>query len=82
LIPSAEEASSPVGYMVLFVHFHERGVAFPLHPFVVNLFKYLQVQLYYLNPNGIQHIAAFIVLCEGYIGVEPNLTSSSCVKGI
>lgn len=36
-------------------------------------FKYLQVQLHYLNPNGIQHMAAFIALCEGYLGVEPNL---------
>lgn len=43
----------PLGYMVLSVRFHEQGLAFPHHPFIVTLFKYLQVQLHYLNPNGI-----------------------------
>jgi hypothetical protein len=28
--------------------------------------------LQHLNPNGIQHIAAFIALCEGYLGIEPH----------
>jgi hypothetical protein len=25
-----------------------------------------------LNPNGIQHIVAFIVLCEGFLGIDPH----------
>jgi hypothetical protein len=25
-----------------------------------------------LNPNGIQHITAFIALCEGYLGIDPH----------
>jgi hypothetical protein len=25
-----------------------------------------------LNPNGIQHIAAFVVLCEGFLGSGPH----------
>jgi hypothetical protein len=25
-----------------------------------------------LNPNGIQHIVAFIALCEGYLVIEPH----------
>ena len=24
-----------------------------------------------MNPNGIQHIVAFIAMCEGYLGIEP-----------
>jgi hypothetical protein len=28
------------------------------------------MELQHLNPNGIQHIAAFITLCEGYLGIE------------
>jgi hypothetical protein len=32
----------------------------------------MQVQFHYLNQNGIQHIVAFIILCEGYLGVESN----------
>ena len=25
-----------------------------------------------MNPNGIQHIVAFITMCEGYLGIEPH----------
>ena len=25
-----------------------------------------------MNPNGIQHIIAFIAMCEGYLGIEPH----------
>jgi len=25
-----------------------------------------------LNPNRIQHIVAFIAMCEGYLGIEPH----------
>jgi hypothetical protein len=58
LISGAEEAPTlPPGYVVSFVRFHERGLAFPFHPFVMTLFKYLKVQLHFLNPNEIQHMA-------------------------
>lgn len=73
LIPGTKEVPTlPLGYMGSFVCFHEQGLAFPLHPFTVTLFKYLQVQLHYLNPNRILHIAAFITLCEGYLGMSPT----------
>lgn len=26
----------------------------------------------HLNPNGIQHLAAFVALCEGYLGIGPH----------
>ena len=26
----------------------------------------------HLNPNGVQHIAAFIALCEGFLGISPH----------
>ena len=25
-----------------------------------------------MNPNEIQHIVAFIAMCEGYLGIEPH----------
>ena len=25
-----------------------------------------------MNPNEIQHIATFIMMCEGYLGIEPQ----------
>ena len=33
---------------------------------------YYKVELQHLNPNGIQHIATFIVLCEGFLGISPH----------
>lgn len=29
-------------------------------------------ELHYLNPNGIQQLSIFVVLCDGFLGVEPN----------
>ena len=36
------------------------------------LLDYYQVELQHLTPNGIQHIAAFIDLCEGFLGIDPH----------
>jgi hypothetical protein len=64
--------SSPDGYVVSFAHFHERGLAAPPHRFLLGLLHYYKIELQHLNPNGIQHIAAFIALCKGYLGIEPH----------
>ena len=34
--------------------------------------EYYQVELQHLNPNGVQHIAAFVALCEGFLGISPH----------
>ena len=36
------------------------------------LLHYYKIKLQHLNPNGIQHIMAFITMCEGYLGIEPH----------
>ena len=30
------------------------------------------MELQHLTPNGVQHIAAFIALCEGFLGISPH----------
>ena len=30
------------------------------------------MELQHLTPNGIQHIAAFVALCEGFLGITPH----------
>jgi len=73
-LPGDEDASSPPdGYVVSFAHFHERGLATPAQKFLRGLLHYYKVELHHLNPNGIQHIAAFIALCEGFLGISPHL---------
>ena len=62
----------PEGYVVSFALFHERGFIVPAHKFLRGLLDYYQVELQHLNPNGIQHIAAFIALCEGFLGISPH----------
>ena len=72
-LPNKEDVQSlPDGYVVSFVHFHERGFANPAHKFLWGLLHYYQIELQHLNPNGIQHMAAFVALCEGFLGISPH----------
>ena len=55
-----------------FAHFHEQGFTIPAHPFLQGLLDYYQVELQHLTPNGIQHIMAFVALCEGFLRISPH----------
>ena len=73
LLPGEEDLSSPPnGYMVSFTHFHEHMFATPAHRFLRGLLHYYKIELQHLNPNGIQHMAAFVALCEGFLGISPH----------
>ena len=72
-MPSHEDAPAlPDGYVISFWPFHERGLVVPPHPFFQGLLHHYQIELQHLNPNGIQHIAAFIAMCQGYLRIEPH----------
>ena len=71
-LPGEEEPQPPEGYIVSFAHFHERGFAMPAHQFFRGLLDYYQVELQQITPNGIQHIAAFVALCKGFLGISPH----------
>ena len=73
LVPGGKDAPSPPdGYVISFVPFHERRLAMPPHRFLRGLLHYYKIELHHLNPNGVQHISAFVALCEGFLGVEPH----------
>jgi hypothetical protein len=73
IVPDGHDFSTPPdGYVVSFMHFHERGLVAPQNHFLQGLLHYYKIELQHLNPNGIQHIVTFIVLCEGYLGIEPH----------
>ena len=62
LLPGDEDlSSSPDGYVVSFAHFHERGLMTPTYKFLRGLLHYYKIELQHLNPNRIQHMAAFVV---------------------
>jgi len=44
----------------------------PPHRFLRGLLHYYGLELQHLNPIRIQHILAFVTLCEGYLGIEPH----------
>ena len=73
LLPDEEDVPSPPdGYVVSFSCFHERGFATPAHRFLRGLLHYYKIVLQHLNPNRIQHMAVFVALCEGFLGISPH----------
>ena len=60
------------GEIVTFAAFHERGLALPSHTFFRGLLIYYGLELHHLTPGAILHVAAFITLCEAYLGIEPH----------
>ena len=73
LLPDEEDMLSPLdGYVILFARFHECGFATPTHRFLRGLLHYYKRELQHLNPNRIQHMVAFIALCEGFLGIIPH----------
>lgn len=64
---------SPVlrrGYVVSFLAFHMRGFAMHAHRFLREVLHHYGVALHELAPNGVQQMAAFTALCEGYLGID------------
>ena len=75
LLPSNEDSPSPQdSYVVSFAHFHERGLVTPTHKFLRGMLHFYKIELQHLNPNRIQHMVAFVALCEGFLGISPTLT--------
>jgi hypothetical protein len=37
-----------------------------------SLLQFYGLELHHLNPSGILHILAFVILCEAYMGIEPH----------
>jgi hypothetical protein len=63
---------APVGgYVVASMAFHEWGFGVPSHRFLCSLLWSYDMDLHHLTPLRILHMAAFVTLCESYIGIEP-----------
>ena len=43
----------------------------PLPTDFSGVLHYYKIELQHLNPNGIQHMATFIALCKGFLGIRP-----------
>jgi hypothetical protein len=71
----SEDPASPTpaeGYVVSFAAFYEWGFGVPLHQSLRSLLHHYCLELHNLTPLGILHIAAFVTLCEIYLGIDPH----------
>jgi hypothetical protein len=64
--------SPPPGYVVSFVSFHERGFGVPASRFMRAILHHYGVELHNLSPNSISQAAIFVVVCEGYLRIDPH----------
>jgi hypothetical protein len=48
----------------------------PPHWFLRSLLWFYDLRLHHLTPSGVQHIAAFVTLCEAYLWIDPELDLS------
>jgi hypothetical protein len=72
-VPGDESVSRrPKGFAVSFVAFHERSFSVPARRFIRGVLFEYGLQLQHLNPNNIQQMAAFVAMCEGYLGISAH----------
>jgi hypothetical protein len=67
MVPASEaDPTPPLGYVVSFISFHERGFGVPASRFMRALLHYYGVELHNFNPNSIAQAAIFVAVCEGF----------------
>jgi hypothetical protein len=73
LAPGREDdPTPPLGYMVSFTPFHERGFGMLANRFMRALPHYYGVELHNFNPNSIAQATIFVAVCEGFLGIDPH----------
>jgi hypothetical protein len=72
-VPEDPASPSPAGgYVVMCTVFYKCGFDVPSQQFLRSLLWSYGLELHHLTPLGILHMAAFVTLCEAYIGIDPN----------
>jgi hypothetical protein len=66
------EPNLSFGYVVSFIHFHERGFAAPTSRFLRGMCYHYGVELHNFTPNTISQAATFVGVCEGFLGIPGN----------
>ncbi|KAE8773856.1 hypothetical protein D1007_53864 [Hordeum vulgare] len=73
-ILGAETAPTPQeGEVFVFDEHFYRGFGLPASNFFANFLTFFSLQPHHLAPNAILQLASFVVLCEGFLGIEPRL---------
>ncbi|KAI5006210.1 hypothetical protein ZWY2020_033453 [Hordeum vulgare] len=73
-IPRSRDLPMPQeGEIVVFDEHFYRGFGLPAITFFSNWLTFFGLQPHHLAPNAILQLASFVVLCEGFLGIEPRL---------
>ncbi|KAE8784582.1 hypothetical protein D1007_41818 [Hordeum vulgare] len=73
-VPGAQNSTAPRdGEVVVFAEHFARGLGLPTSRFCSRFLTHYGMQLHHLSPNVVLQLAAFITLCEGFLGIEPCL---------
>ncbi|KAE8797044.1 hypothetical protein D1007_27830 [Hordeum vulgare] len=76
-IPGAETApTSEEGEIVVFDEHFYWGFGLPASPFFSNWLIFFGLQAHHLAPSAILQLSAFVILCEGFLGINPASTSA------
>ncbi|KAE8788593.1 hypothetical protein D1007_37345 [Hordeum vulgare] len=73
-VPDAEAARTPKkGEVVVFEEHFYRGFGLLASDFFTCFLTFFVLQPHHLAPNAILELAAFVFLCEGFMGIELRL---------
>ncbi|KAE8788170.1 hypothetical protein D1007_37868 [Hordeum vulgare] len=73
-LPSFEASPTPVaGEVVVFAEHFYRGFGLLASSFFAEWLQFFGVQPHHLASNAILQLAAFVVLCEGFMGIKPRV---------
>ncbi|KAE8797894.1 hypothetical protein D1007_26906 [Hordeum vulgare] len=73
-IPGVETApKSQEGEVVVFDEHFYQGFGLPSSTFFNNFLTFFGLHPHHLAPNAILQLASFVVLYEGFLGIEPRL---------
>ncbi|KAE8774312.1 hypothetical protein D1007_53338 [Hordeum vulgare] len=73
-IPDGERSPTPRdGEVVVFKENFYRGFRLPASEFFLSFLTFFGFQPHHLASNVVLQLAAFVVLCEGFVGTEPLL---------
>ena len=72
-LPGRESEPQPQeGECVLLATHVDRGFSLPPHPFFQGFLNFFGAQLHHFTPNSIVYLAAYVSLCECFLGCRPH----------
>jgi hypothetical protein len=72
-LPEGETEPQPrPGECVLLATHVDRGFSLPPHPFFRGFLNFFGAQLHHFSPNTITYLAAFMSMCENFLGCRPH----------